>query len=191
MASNRTSNHPWSKMSNEEMLRSAGLYERNLETGKEGLNLACILLFGKDEIISSALSYYKTDAILKVKDIERYDDRDDIRTNLLKSYDRLTYFIKKHLNDKFYIEDDQRINVRDIIARELCVNLLIHREYSNPYPAKLIITKENIITENANKPRTIGFIDLNNYSPYPKNPKIASFFKEIGLADELGSGIKK
>ena len=191
MASNRTSNHPWSKMSNEEMLRSAGLYERNLETGKEGFNLACLLLFGKDDIIASALSYYKTDAILKVKDIERYDDRDDIRTNLLDSYDRLTDFIKKHLNDKFYIEDDQRINVRDVIARELCANLLIHREYSNPYPAKLVITKDSIITENANKPRTIGFIDLNNYSPYPKNPKIAGFFKEIGLADELGSGIKK
>ncbi|MBR3230156.1 MAG: putative DNA binding domain-containing protein [Bacilli bacterium] len=191
MASNRTSNHPWAKMSNEEMLRSAGLYEKNLETGKEGFNLACLLLFGKDDIIASALSYYKTDAILKVKDTERYDDRDDIRTNLLDSYDRLTDFIKKHLNDKFYIEDDQRINVRDVIARELCANLLIHREYSNPYPAKLVITKDSIITENANKPRTIGYIDLNNYSPYPKNPKIASFFKEIGLADELGSGIKK
>lgn len=191
MASNRTSSHPWSKMSNEEMLRSAGLYERNLETGKEGFNLACLLLFGKDDIIASALSYYKTDAILKIKDIERYDDRDDIRTNLLDSYDRLTDFIKKHLNDKFYIENDQRINVRDVIARELCANLLIHREYSNPYPAKLVITKDNIITENANKPRIIGFIDLNNYSPYPKNPKIAGFFKEIGLADELGSGIKK
>lgn len=135
--------------------------------------------------------YYKTDAILKVKDTERYDDRDDIRTNLLDSYDRLTDFIKKHLNDKFYIEDDQRINVRDVIARELCANLLIHREYSNPYPAKLVITKDYIITENANKPRIIGFINLNNYSPYPKNPKIASFFKEIGLADELVSGIKK
>ena len=191
MASNRTSNHPWLKMNNLEMLRSAGLYEKNLETGKEGINLACILLFGKDNIINSALSYYKTDAILKIKNIERYDDRDDIRTNLLDSYERLTNFIKKHLNDKFYIEGDQRINVRDVIARELCANLLIHREYSNPYPAKLIITKNNIITENANKPRMIGFIDLNNYSPYPKNPKIASFFKEIGLADELGSGIKK
>ncbi len=56
MASNRTSNHPWSKMNNEEMLRSAGLYERNLETGKEGFNLACLLIFGKDDIISSALS---------------------------------------------------------------------------------------------------------------------------------------
>ena len=191
MAANRTSNHPWQKMTNEEMLKSAGLFEKNLETGNSGFNLACILLFGKDETISSALSYYKTDAILKVKDTERYDDRDDIRTNLLDSYYRLTDFIKKHLNDKFYIEGDQRINVRDVIARELCANLLIHREYSNPYPAKLVITKDAIITENANKPRTIGYINLNDYSPYPKNPKIAGLFKEIGLADELGSGIKK
>lgn len=191
MAANRTSNHPWMKMTNEEMLRSAGLYEKNLETGKVGLNLACLLLFGKDEVIASALSFYKTDAILRVRNVERYDDRDDIRTNLLDAYVRLTDFIKKHLDDNFYIEDNQRINIRDVIARELCVNLLIHREYSNPYPAKLMITEDSIITENANKPRTIGFIDLNNYSPYPKNPKIAGFFKEIGLADELGSGIKK
>lgn len=191
MATNRTSNHPWAKMTNEELLKSAGLYERNLETGNSGFNLACILLFGKDETISSVLSYYKTDAILKIKDIERYDDRDDIRTNLLDSYKRLTDFIKKHLNDKFYIEGDQRVNVRDVIARELCVNLLIHREYSNPYPARLVITKNEIITENANKPRTIGYMNLKDYSPYPKNPKIAGFFKEIGLADELGSGIKK
>ena len=191
MAVNRTANHPWAKMTDIEMLRSASLYERNLQTGEEGINLACILLLGKDDVIASALSYYRTDAILKVKDLERYDDRDDIKTNLLESYERLTNFIKKHLNDKFYIEDDQRINVRDVIARELCANLLIHREYSNPYPAKLIIGKEAIVTENANKPRIIGYIDLNNYSPYPKNPKIANIFKEIGLADELGSGIRK
>ena len=191
MVSNRTANHPWSYMTNEEMLRSAGLYERDLETGKEGYNLACILLLGKDDIILSALSYYRTDALLKIKDTDRYDDRDDIRTNLIESYERLINFIKKHLNDKFYIEDNLRINIRDVIARELCANLLIHREYSNPYPAKLIISKDSIITENANKPRTIGYIDINNYSPYPKNPKIAAFFKEIGLADELGSGIKK
>lgn len=59
------------------------------------------------------------------------------------------------------------------------------------YSAKLIITKSSIITENANKPKTIGYIDLNNYASYPKNPKIASVFKEIGLAEEFGSGIKK
>ena len=89
MVSNRTANHPWSYMTNEEMLRSAGLYERDLETGKEGYNLACILLLGKDEIILSALSYYRTDALLRIKDTDRYDDRDDIRTNLIESYERL------------------------------------------------------------------------------------------------------
>ena len=178
-------------MNDMELLRSASLYEKDLQTGKVGINLAGILLFGKDEVIVSALSYYRTDAILRVKDIDRYDDRDDIKTNLLESYERLVSFIAKHLNDKFYLENNQRINVRDIIARELCVNLLIHREYSNPLPARLIITKDAIITENANKPKNIGYIDLYNYTPYPKNPKLANFFKEIGLADELGSGIKK
>lgn len=191
MAINRTQNHPWEKMDDLELLRSAGLYEKNLETGESGFNLACILLLGKDETISSALSYYKTDAVFKVNDLDRYDDRDDIRTNLLDAYQRLMDFIKRHTNDIFYLEDDKNISVRNVIARELCVNLLIHREYSNPYPARLIITKNEIITENANKPRTIGYINLLDYTPYPKNPKIANFFKEIGFADELGSGIKK
>lgn len=129
------------------MLRSASLYEKNLQTGEEGFNLACILLFGKDDVIASALSYYRTDAILKVKDIERYDDRDDIKTNLLESYERLTDFIKKHLNDKFYIEGDQRINVRDVIARELCANLLIHRELDcQPFFVQFLKTHGNFCT---------------------------------------------
>ena len=191
MAHNWNPEHPWSNMSDLELLKSASLYEYDMQTGKEGINLAGILLFGKDEAIKSALSYYKTDALLRVKDVDRYDDRDDIRTNLIESYDRLMSFVKKHLNDKFYLEDDQRMDVRSKIARELCVNMLVHREFSNPTPARLIITKDAIETYNANKPRNIGYIDLNNYTPYPKNPKIAAFFKEIGLADELGSGFKK
>lgn len=104
MAENRILNHPWSKMSDMELLKSASLYEKDLATGKEGMNLACILLFGKDETIKSAISYYKTDAILRVNDIDRYDDRDDIRTNLLDSYDRLMNFAIKHLDDRFYLE---------------------------------------------------------------------------------------
>ena len=99
-------------------------------------------------------------------------------------------FVEKHLDDRFYLEDVQRIDVRKKIAREVCVNLLIHREFSNPYPAKMIIEKEFLKTENANKAKMIGNIDVDFYEPYPKNPKIAKVFKEIGLADELGSGVK-
>lgn len=191
MAINRNGqNHIWSKMSDEEMLRSVNLFSKDFATGKEGLTLAAILLFGKDETILSVLPHHKTDAIYRVKNLDRYDDRDDIRTNLIESFDRLMAFVEKHVDDKFYIEENQRIDVRNKIARELCVNTLIHREFSNPYPAKLIIEKDSLRTENANRAKMIGKIDVNFYEPYPKNPKIAKVFKEIGLADELGSGVK-
>ena len=192
LAINHFPGHPWKDMNDMELLKSAMLYERNLQTGEEGINLAGILLLGKDETIASALPYYRTDALLRVQDTDRYDDRDDIRTNLIDACDRLTNFVLKHTDDKFYLnEQGQRLDIRSIIARELCANMLIHREYSNPTVAQLVISKEAIRTTNANKPRFIGYIDVASYAPFPKNPKIAKFFKEIGYADELGSGFKK
>ncbi|MCD5414174.1 MAG: AAA family ATPase [Clostridiales bacterium] len=44
--------------------------------------------------------------------------------------------------------------------------------------------------ENSNKPHGNGIIDPENFSPYPKNPMIVKFFKEIGWVDELGSGVR-
>ena len=81
--------------------------------------LAAILIFGKDKTIMSVLPHHKTDVIYKVKDLDRYHDRDDIRINLLDSYERLIDFVDKH----FYIEGTQRIDVRNKIARELCSNI--------------------------------------------------------------------
>jgi len=36
----------------------------------------------------------------------------------------------------------------------------------------------------------MGLIDPLNFAPFPKNPTIARFFKEIGRVDELGSGVR-
>ncbi|MGB9439426.1 MAG: hypothetical protein WCB15_15885 [Desulfobacterales bacterium] len=36
-----------------------------------------------------------------------------------------------------------------------------------------------------------GLINPETFSPFPKNPVIARFFREIGRADELGSGVRK
>ena len=46
---NSTQNHAWTDMSDEEMLRSLNLIEKDLITGKEGLTLAAILLFGLEK----------------------------------------------------------------------------------------------------------------------------------------------
>lgn len=186
----KNDNHPWKNMSNEEVLRSSGLYREDVMTHQKGLTLATILLFGTDETIMSCLSTFKTDAIYRDENMERYDDRDVIITNLIDSYERLMQFIQKHTNDKFYLEGSHSISIRDKIARELCSNLLIHREFSSGITSRLIITKENLYTENPNIPRMRGVITINNCIPYSKNPKIAKIFREIGLADELGSGVR-
>lgn len=135
LAGNQKDNHPWTSMKDKEILKSAGLYLIDPNTGKQGLTLGGILIFGTEELIHAALSHHKTDAILRRENLDRYDDRDDIRVNLLRSYERLMQFIAKHLNDKFYLEGDQRVSIRDKIFREAISNLLIHREFSNPFPA--------------------------------------------------------
>ena len=190
MARNQAPHHPWETMTNDEILRSAGLYRKDMQTGQSGYTLAAILLFGTDEAIISALPHHKTDAIYRVGDLDRYDDRDVIRCNLIESYDKLMNFVEKHVDDKFYMEGDVRVSVRNKLFREIVVNLLIHREYSNAYPAKLIIEKDCVKTENGNKARGLGAINVSNFTPYPKNPVIASVFKQIGWAEELGSGVK-
>ncbi len=187
---NMRPDHPWASMDNIDILKSAGMYLKDLNTGKQGITLAGILIFGSELMIQTALPHFRTDAIMRRENLDRYDDRDDIRVNLLRSYERLMQFVSKHLDDKFYLEGTQRISIRDKIFREAITNLLIHREFSNPFPAKMVIERDRVYIENGNKPHGNGIIDPEDFSPYPKNPKIAKFFKEIGWVDELGSGVR-
>ena len=127
VAIGRLDNHAWADMNEEGILRSSGLILTDPDTGKEGITLAAILLFGKDSTIMSVLPQYKTDAIYRVKNMDRYDDRDVVITNLIDSFRRLMDFGKKHLN---------------------------------------------------------------KFEAFPKNPPISKVFREIGYADELGSGMR-
>ena len=186
MARVRNINHSWINMTDEEMLRSANLILTDPETNKEGLTLAAILLFGKDNSIMSVLPQHKTDAIFRVENKDRYDDRDVIITNLIDSYDRLIQFGQKHLNDLFVLDGIQNVNARDRILREIVSNTLAHRDYSSGFPAKMIIDEEKILIENSNLAHSIGELNLFKFEPFSKNPPISKVFREIGLADELG-----
>ena len=177
-------------MSNEELLRSANLILTDPETKCEGITLAAILLFGKDNSIMSVLPQHKTDAIFRVENKDRYDDRDVVITNLIDSYDRLIEFGQKHLNDLFVLDGIVNVNARDRILREIVSNTLAHRDYSSGFPAKMIIDDEKITVENSNLAHGMGALDLQKFEPFPKNPTISKVFREIGLADELGSGMR-
>ena len=190
LAANRQEGHPWEKMSDEEILKSAGLYRNDPELGKEGYTLAAVLLFGSEELIRACTPNYVTDAICRRENLDRYDDRLMVRSNLIDAYDDLITFIGKHTLDRFFLVGDQSVSVRSWIARELVSNILAHREYLSAYPAKIIIERDRITTENWCLPKTPGRIDPNTFTPYPKNPLLASFFINIGRADILGSGVR-
>lgn len=177
-------------MNNEEMLRSTNLISLDPETNEEGITLAAILLFGKDNTIMSVLAHHKTDAIFRVENKDRYDDRDVVITNLIDSYDRLIAFGQKHLNDLFVLDGIINVNARDKILREIVSNTLAHRDYSSGFPAKLIIDDEKILIENSDLAHRKGVLDIKSFEPFPKNPPISKVFREIGIADELGSGMR-
>ena len=182
-------NHPWLSLDNKKLLEVAGLWKKDSQTGNEGYTLAAGLLFGKDLVTTQLIPHYKIDALVRVENVDRYDDRLYIQTNLIEAYDLLMDFVAKHLPDKFYLEGDQRVSVRSKIFREVIANLIVHREYTNGYPCRLIIYHNRVETENANNPHGEGPINPNNFAPFPKNPAIAKFFAQLGRVDELGSGI--
>lgn len=182
--------HPWKSMDDTELLKSAGLYGRDIVTGEEGYNLAAIMLLGKDDVILNVAPAYVTDALVRKVNVDRYDDREVIKTNLVESYDRLMDFGKKHLPDKFFLEDDVNKSLRNTILREMVSNVLMHREFTNSYTAKFVIEEERMYVENANRAISDGYITEDNLEPIPKNPIIASFFRNIGYADQLGSGVR-
>ena len=190
MAIIKNDKHVWKNMTCEEILRSANLILTDSETNREGITLAAILLFGKDNTIMSALPQHRTDAIFRVENKDRYDDRDIVATNLIDSYDRLMEFCKKHLNDTFILDGIVRVSARDAILREIISNTLVHRDYASGFYAKLIIEEDKITVENSNLAHGGGILNLNKFEPFSKNPSISKIFREIGLADELGSGMR-
>ena len=116
--------HPWLGMDDMELIKSTQLYQTDHETGKSGVTLAGILLLGRDNVILTAVPHHRTDLILRKVNLDRYDDRDLVRTNLIESYERVIAFIQKHLPDPFYLEGMERISIRDAIFREVTSNIV-------------------------------------------------------------------
>ena len=183
------SQHPWLNLTDEELLKMGGFYSFDSNAGKRALTLAAVLMFGKDEVIQEIVPGYKFDCLLRRQNIDRYDDRLTIRTNLIDAYDLMMEFVNKHLNDPFYLEGDMRISLRDKIFREAVSNIISHREYASPVPARLIIYRDSVILDNPSVQHHFGEITPENLKPFSKNPIICKFMIQLGRFDELGSGV--
>lgn len=182
-------NHPWLELEDTTFLKKAGLICRDMETGQEGITLAGVLLFGLEETILNILPFYKIDALLKRVNVDRYDDRCYVQTNLIEAYSTLMDFIERSLPDPFYLEKDIRVSLRNKIFRELVANLLVHREYTRADVARIVIYQDRIEFTNPCTPHWQGRLDPQSLVPYQRNPLISKFFLQLGWVEEIGSGL--
>ncbi len=188
----KNSDSEWKDLTNEEILKQPNFYKKDFETGEYGFNLASILLFGKKEIISSIMSWYKVDIIKRIKDIERYDDRYVCEENLINSFDKIQKYINSNIEAPFFLDENGvTYNATGVVVREIVCNLLIHRDFMDATAPKIIIYKDKIIAKNPNMSINYQILSVDNFEPFSKNAIIAKVFRKIGYADELGSGIRK
>lgn len=190
LVSNSSTDHPWIGLSNSELLKSSGLFRKNHFSGQYGFTLASVLLFGKADVINNILPSYKTELRFECGNVE-YNEFLVIKNNLLNSFFQIKSFCEKHFLSRTYRLHDPASS-RDVsLFDEIICNMLIHREYSNPYSGKLTITEDKIMTQNWNLPSGVKFDSHDYYPPILKNPRIASVFINLGLARGLGTGIKR
>jgi ATP-dependent DNA helicase RecG len=184
-------NHPWLEASNERILRDARFLRRDYTTGVEGLTLAAALVFGTDEVIGNILPAYRIDILERRVNVDRWDDRLLLKTNLIDSYLKALVFIKEKWPEKFYQDKNgDRKDLRELIFRELVGNIIIHREYNSATPSEVIIYNDRVETTNPNRMRFRGPLNLETFDAEPKNPNIRAFFNILTWADEIGSGVK-
>ncbi|MBT7065192.1 MAG: winged helix-turn-helix transcriptional regulator [Verrucomicrobia bacterium] len=185
----RNPQHTWANLPLEELFQKAGFLREDAFSGTTGFTLAAVLMFGTDEIIGSVAPAYKFDALLRRKDLFRYDDRLLVRTNLIDAYDLLMGFVEKHLDDPFFLEGNVSVSLRSKIFRELVANIIAHREYTNAAPATMVIYEDRVEFKNPNVPHGHGPINPTDFTPHPKNPTICKFMLQLGRFEELGSGV--
>jgi len=107
-------------------------------------------------------------------------------------------FIKKHLMVEYIITGEpqrqERFDYPLDAIREIVINMIVHRDYRDSSNSIIKIFDDRIEFFNPGKlygAITIDDLLSGNYSSQTRNKLIAKAFKEIGVIERYGTGIKR
>ena len=156
------------------------------------LTYGAYLLFVKDycSISDVQVGRFKSDITII--------DSISLNSDLFNEVDEIIAFIKKHLMVEFIItgkpQRDERFDYPLDAIRELVINMVVHRDYRDSSGSIIKIFDNRIEFYNPGKlygDITLADLLSGNYSSKVRNKLIARAFKEAGIIEKYGSGIKR
>jgi len=193
--------HPWLALEDMELLKKLGAYRKDRKTKLEGVTLAGLLMFGKEDSIKEqeSLPDYFPDfrEQLSTDEKVRWTDRiypdGSWECNLLQFYLKVWPRLSSTLPKPFRIDKDERVDesATHIALREAFVNALVHTDYSLNGNIIIELDTEKFVFSN---PGTL-LVSLEQYYAGGvsecRNPSLQQMFMMIGRAEKAGSGVDK
>jgi ATP-dependent DNA helicase RecG len=199
--------HPWLKADNRGLLEKLGGWRTDRTTGHEGLTVAGLLMFGKDNAIRdpSAVPQYHIDYRERLSSDPqvRWTDRvwpDGTWTaNLFQFFERAYPRVVRDLRIPFQLASQQDVSLfqrhDDTIVheaiREAFVNALIHADYRGQ--GGIVIERYRDRLEFSNPGTLLLGIDqiLKGAVSECRNRTLQGMFATLGYGEKAGSGIDK
>lgn len=163
-------------------LRKYGLSEG------EAITNACWLLLLPDETSETAIELGRFASPTVTSDTLT------LKSDLFTEAEEAMRFICKHIQKETQMDESVQLQYPLKAIRELIVNMIIHRDYTSDYNSIVKIFDGYIEFYNSGAlPDDLSIKQLlsDTFISQPRNCQIAELFKDAGMFEEYGSGIKK
>ncbi len=158
----------------------------------ERITFGCFLLFCRAPSIISTIEAGRFDSETIIKDSVTVKD------DLFSEVEMCVEFIQKHISKRYVITGKpQRDEIWEYplaAIREIVINMIVHRDYQATSDSTIKIHSDRIEFFNPGALPDGVSIDniLSGETPSrPRNRLVAAIFKEAGIIEKYGSGIKR
>jgi len=196
----REPDHPFLALDNQGLLEKLGGWRRDRKTGQEGLTLAGLFMFGKEQSILDAFPHYHLDYQ------EHLSDDPEVRWtfrltldgrwegNIFNFYARVYRRLTDDLDVPFKL-DTQGVRQGEThvheALREALINCLVHADHRSTRPIKIVKRRDRIEFLNPGRLRiSLDQLYEGGVSD-PRNPAMLKMFQLLGLGEKSGSGMPK
>lgn len=154
-----------------------------------------VLLFGKERTRHFPDAWIQCGRFFGTEKIDIFDHV-DINVPLPRAVDEVMLFLKKHAYRSADLSEVRRKDVWSIplgILREMIINALVHSDYSQRgAPIRVVFLDDRI------EVKSMGILlpgltieEMKQGASRIRNPVIARVFKELGLIEQWGTGVRR